>query len=85
MRSWIKKALTMTVHRKGPRGEQETIIIQPSERLVYAVYFSLGMVTCLTILEALHLAFLGEWNTEIFNIISLLVGNITGIFLTQKT
>jgi len=28
---------------------------------------------------------LGKWNAEIFNAISLLVGNITGIFLTQKT
>jgi len=31
-----------------------------------------------------HLVILGSWNTEIFTVISGLVGNITGIFLTQK-
>jgi len=36
------------------------------------------------VLEAVHLLVLGKWNAEIFNAISLLVGNVTGIFLTQK-
>jgi len=57
----------------------------PSERLLYVVYFNLGMVACLTVLEAVHIVVLWKWNAEIFNAISLLVGNITGIFLTQKT
>ena len=85
MSNWIKKALTKTVQRKGPRGKAEIIILQPSERLVYAVYFSLGMVACLTALEAVHLIVLGKWNSEIFTVIAGLVGNITGIFLSQKT
>ncbi|MEM2971525.1 MAG: hypothetical protein QW270_03785 [Candidatus Bathyarchaeia archaeon] len=85
MTDWIKKALTKTIQRKGPRGKQEIIIIQPSERLVYAVYFSLGMVACLTAPEAVHLVVLGRWNSEIFTVIAGLVGNITGIFLSQKT
>jgi hypothetical protein len=42
------------------------------------------MVACLTVLEAVHLIVLGEWNPEIFTVIAGLVGNITGIFLTQK-
>jgi hypothetical protein len=58
--------------------------VPPSQKLLYAVYFSLGMVGCLTALEAVHLVILGSWNTEIFTVISGLVGNITGIFLTQK-
>ena len=84
MRSWIKKALTRTIASKGPRGKQQTIEIPPSTRLLYAVYFSLGMVACLTALEAVHLIVLGTWNPEIFTVIAGLVGNITGIFLTQK-
>lgn len=41
---------------------------------------SLGMVACLTALEAVHLIVLGAWNAEIFAVISALIGNITGIF-----
>ncbi|MGQ9507092.1 MAG: hypothetical protein ACUVTB_04435 [Candidatus Bathycorpusculaceae bacterium] len=55
-----------------------------SKLLLYAVYFSLGMVACLTALEVTHLVVLGKWNSEIFAVIAGLVGNITGIFLTQK-
>jgi len=76
----LRKALTKTIQIK--RGRQ--VEVPPSERLLYAVYFSLGMVACLTVLEAVHLIVLGKWNSEIFTVISGLVGNITGIFLTQK-
>jgi hypothetical protein len=76
----LRKALTKTIQIK--RGRQ--VEIPPSQRLLYAVYFSLGMVACLTVLEAVHLIVLGEWNPEIFTVIAGLVGNITGIFLTQK-
>jgi hypothetical protein len=80
MKNPIRQALTKTISvRKGRQVE-----VPPSARLLYAVYFSLGMVACLTVLEAVHLIVLGRWNPEIFNAISLLIGNITGIFLTQK-
>jgi len=85
MRSWIRRALTKKIIHKGPRGKQQTIEIPPSQKLLYAVYFSLGMVACLTALEAVHLIVLSTWNPEIFAVISALIGNITGIFLTQKT
>ena len=80
MKNPIKKALTRTIISK-----EQPIEVQPSERLLYAVYFSLGMVACLTMLEAVHLIVLGKWNQEIFAVISALIGNVTGIFLTQKT
>ena len=80
MKNPLRKALTKTIQIK--RGRQ--VEVPPSEKLLYAVYFSLGMVACLTVLEAVHLIVLGKWNSEIFTVISGLVGNITGIFLTQK-
>ncbi|MDH5782050.1 MAG: hypothetical protein OEZ35_00065 [Candidatus Bathyarchaeota archaeon] len=43
------------------------------------------MVACLSGLEAVHLIVLGKWNAEVFTVIAGLIGNITGIFLTQKT
>ncbi|MEM3551826.1 MAG: hypothetical protein QXQ94_11640 [Candidatus Bathyarchaeia archaeon] len=80
MRNPIREALTKTIQTKHRRVE-----VPPSQKLLYAVYFSLGMVGCLTALEAAHLIVLGKWNSEIFTVIAGLVGNITGIFLTQKT
>jgi len=80
MRNPLRKALTKTIPvRKGRQIE-----VPPSQKLLYAVYFSLGMVACLTALEIVHLVILGTWNAEIFTVIAGLVGNITGIFLTQK-
>jgi len=80
MRNPIREALTKTIQMK--RGRR--VEVQPSQKLLYAVYFSLGMVGCLTVLEAVHLIVLGKWNPEVFTVIVGLVGNITGIFLTQK-
>jgi len=80
MKNPLRKALTKTISVKKDRQVE----IPPSERLLYAVYFSLGMVGCLTVLEAVHLIVLGMWNAEIFSVIAGLIGNITGIFLTQK-
>ena len=83
MKNPIRQALTKTI-RTTHKREQIEVNVAPSERLLYAVYFSLGMVACLTALEAVHLIVLGKWNPEIFTVISGLVGNVTGIFLTQK-
>lgn len=83
--SWVRRALTKKLTRKGPKGRQQVIVVPPSERLLYTVYFSLSMTMCLTVLEAVHLVVLGKWNAEIFAVIAGLIGNITGIFLTQKT
>jgi len=81
VRNPIRKALTKTIQvKRGRRVE-----VPPSQKLLYAIYFSLGMVGCLTALEAVHLIVLGKWNPEIFTVIAGLVGNITGIFLSQKT
>ena len=81
MRNPIREALTKTIQvKRGRRVE-----VPPSQKLLYAIYFSLGMVGCLTALEAVHLIVLGKWNPEIFTVIAGLVGNITGIFLSQKT
>jgi len=83
MKNPIRQALTKTIRTTHKRKQIE-VKVAPSERLLYAVYFSLGMVTCLTVLEAVHLIVLEMWNPEIFTVIAGLVGNITGIFLTQK-
>jgi len=79
MRDPIRKALTRKLC--FPSGEVE---VPPSEKLVYAVYFSIGLVFLLTLLEIAYMLVFHSWNGEIFTVISGLVGNITGIFLSQK-
>jgi len=75
----IRKALT----RKIRYGSRE-IEIPPSQKLVYGVYFCIIMVLILTALEIAYMAVFERWNAEIFTVISGLIGNITGIFLSQK-
>jgi hypothetical protein len=84
MADWIKRALTRTVQRKGSRGKQQIIIVQPNEKLVYGVKFAIGMTVCLSAVEIAHIAFLGRWNAEVFSGIMLISGTILGIFLGQK-
>ena len=83
MRNPIRQALTRNITERK-RGRETRVQIPPSDRLVYAVYFSIGMVACLTALEIVHLIVLKTWNSEVFAAIAGLIGTITGIFLTQK-
>ena len=85
MTDWIRKALTKTVQRKGSGGKKtEIIIVQPNEKLVYAVKFAIGMTVCLSALEIAHMAFLGTWNSEVFAGITGLIGTVSGILIGQK-
>jgi len=85
MTSWIRRALTKKIARKGPKGKQQIIVIEPSEKLVLGVKFAIAMTACLSALEIAHMAFLGKWNSEIFSCITGLSGTVMGIFIGQKT
>jgi len=85
MTSWIRRALTKKIARKGPKGKQQIIVIEPSEKLVLGVKFAIAMTACLSALEIAHMALLGKWNSEIFASITGLSGTVMGIFIGQKT
>jgi len=85
MTSWIRRALTKKIPRKGPKGKQQIILIEPNEKLVVLVKLVLGMTLCLCSLEIVHIIFLGRWNSEVFAAISGLSGTAMGIFIGQKT
>jgi len=78
----IRRALTRKISVKRGRGLQ-TLEIAPSERLVLGVKFAMGMVACLSVLEIVHMAFLGTWSSEIFSAISGLIGTISGVLISQ--
>lgn len=80
MPDWVKRVLTRRVQSKG----KQVIVLEPNEKLVYAVKFALGMTACLSALEVAHMAFLGKWNSEVFAVIAGLVGTVTGILVGQK-
>ena len=84
MADWIRQALTRKIRRKGTRGNQHVVIVEPNEKLVYAVKFAISMTVCLSSLEVAHMAFLHSWNTEIFVAISSLITFVSGIIIGQK-
>ncbi len=84
MADWITQALTRKVKRSGTRGNQQVVIVEPNEKLIYAVKFAVAMTICLVALEIAHMAFLGSWNAEIFVAISSLITFVSGIIIGQK-
>jgi len=76
--------LTRTVwvrQRQSGEDKIEPIEVPPSQRVVYAVVFAVAAIIALTLLEVVHMAFLGSWNTEIFAGIMSVVTFILGIFI----
>jgi len=80
MRSWIKRALTRTLTVKGSPDSVEHIEVEPSDRLVLGVTFAIASIIVLTVLETVHVVFLGRWNDEIMSAITLLIGTVIGVF-----
>ncbi len=76
----IKRALT---RRHMRRGRQ--IVEEPTEKMVIAFKFALGMTAFMSTLELAHIIFLNTWNAEIFATITGLSGTIIGLFAGQKT
>jgi len=83
MKDWVKRALTKTIQRRGSRGKIEVIVVQPNEKLVLGVKFAIGMTVCLSALEIAHMAFLSSWNSEVFAIITGLIGTVSGVLISQ--
>jgi hypothetical protein len=78
----IKKALTRKISVKRGRGQQ-TVEVTPSERLVLGVKFAIVMTLILSALEVAHMAFLGSWSSEIFAVITGLIGTVSGVLISQ--
>lgn len=85
LRDFIEKAFTRTEFRRRGRGKKlEKIEVPPSPRFVYAMYFCFLALGILTVLEIVHIMFLGTWNSEIFSVITSLIGAIIGAFVGVK-
>lgn len=85
MRNWIRKALTRTewIQRKGQK-KLERVEVPPSERLILAIYLAIATLAVLTILEVIHMIFLGSFNEAIFSGIMSLIGSLIGILVGAK-
>lgn len=84
MKDWIKRALTKTITRKGSRGKEQILVVEPSDKLVLGVKFAIAMTLCLTTLEIAFIAFLGRWSSEIFAALTSLVGTIMGVLISHE-
>ncbi len=74
----VKRALTQ-------RRTQHGTIQEANAKLVYAVWFAIAMLICLTVLEIVYVAIMNTWNSEIFAGIMGLSGTVLGIFVGQKS
>jgi len=81
----VRRALKRKVCRTGPRGREEIILIEPDERLVLLVKFTITMSLCLASLEVASLAFLHAWNSECFAALTGLVGTVSGVLVGHST
>jgi len=68
----------------GSSKKPKEIELEPSNRLLYGMYFAFIALTCLTILEATYILVLRSFSNEIFAAISLVIGTILGTFFGQK-
>lgn len=85
LREKIRNAFTKTVLvQEGARKKLKRVEVPPSEKLVLGLCFTIAALIGLVILEVAHMAFLGNWNSEIFAAVTALIGTITGIFISQR-
>ena len=80
----IRRALTRKVTQRSHRGRTTDVEIPPNEKLVLGVKLVIAFLVCLTVLEVVYLAVMKTWNTEVFTVISGLVGTLVGVFFSQK-
>jgi len=84
LRDLIRKALTKTISVKEGRNKAKQIQIEPSDSLVYGMYFAIIALISLTILEATYIYVLRKFSNEVFAAISLVIGTILGAIFGQK-
>lgn len=85
MKDWIRRRFTETIYmQKGPGKKIGRVDIPPSKRFVYVLVFSFSVLVSLTVIEALHIVFLGSFNDTVFNAINGLVGTIMGLIVGKK-
>jgi hypothetical protein len=81
MKDWVRHALTKTVGRKGPRGKQQIVLVEPDENIVLLVKFAIAIVLCLSAVEVVSLIFLHTFDDAVFSAITALVGTVTGVLI----
>jgi len=82
MRNLIRRALTRTVLRQSGRRGKKVVRVEvlPSEGVVFGVCFAVVALVGLFVLEIVHLLVLGCWSSEVFAVITSLVGTVVGVF-----
>ena len=83
MKERISKLLTKKVLVKS--GEKiKRVEVPPSQTLVYGVLTATAALVLLTALDIVHMAFMCNFNDEIFATITLVVGTLLGTFFGEK-
>ena len=84
---WIRKILTKEVSEfegSGRGKKSRRVQVLPNEKLVLGVAFAIVALICLVVLEVAYLFVMRAWSSEVFAVISGLVGTIVGVFFGVK-
>ena len=84
MRNIIKEALIRRVQVKGRSGKVRYVEEPPSQKLLFGMYFAFAALFTLTFLEATYMLVVKAFSSEIFSVISLVIGTILGAFFGQR-
>lgn len=86
MIEWIRKVLTRSLWvQRGKLKKLERVEVPPPEKLVLGIAFAITALIGLVIIEALHMIYLGSFNSEVFAAITLVIGAILGVFFGVRT
>jgi len=68
MTDWLKKALTRKITIKTTQKHKpKTTTIEPSQKLIIGIKFTIATTITLTTLQIAHMTILHKWNSEIFS------------------
>jgi len=79
VKAFIRRALTRRVIWEGSASRRVQVQEEvPSDRFIMIICLMVIFFAGLTMLELVHLVWLGTWNDNVFNGIMLVVGTIVG-------
>ena len=85
LREKLKSMLTRHVLvQDGHRKKLKRVEVPPSERLVLGIYFASLALVVLTVLQLIHVVWLGSWNSELGAAITGDIMFVLGVLFGQK-
>ena len=85
LREKLRSMLTRHILvQDGQRKKLKRVDVPPSERLVLGIYFASLALVVLTVLQLIHVVWLGSWNSELGAAITGDIMFVLGVLFGQR-